>query len=92
MSENVRADIPSLERANNKLSSFKINVLNQCQILESCVSAASSFCKDDQSRLAIKKLNSAIADIRESLGAVQPAKEHILELIEDIHRANQVEM
>lgn len=92
MSNNVQADIPALEKANSKLNSFKMSVLNQCATLESSTSAASSFCQDEKSRLAIQKLYAAIADIRESLGAVESAKAHIRELIEDTRVATQYDV
>ena len=92
MSENTRANLASLEAAYEKLQSFKAKVLGECDTLEGAASSAGSFCQDNKSQLAISKLQSSIADIRNSLDAVQPVLEKIMEISDDVKAAQQVEM
>lgn len=92
MANNTKGNVESLQQASNKLTSFKNKVAAQCDRLQQAASSAASFCKDEQSRRALDKLNKAIDEIRDALDIVQPVIERIHQIEADIEAANQIQM
>ena len=92
MSNNAKGNVESLQKTRNKLTSFKNKVAAQCDNLQQAASSTASFCKYEQSRRALDKLNKAIEEIRDALDIVQPVLEKIRKIEQDIDDANQIQM